>query len=240
MTMNFLQWDSDFFNKKIASVTVAYGEDEKEVITKIMTHSKDPDLVYINTPENYFFSDEILANRNILLVDNKIVYKKEPVNNPEIRLKPQIRIYTEKSVRPDLLTLALQSGEFSRFKIDPNFPPASFERLYSKWIENSVNGIYANTILTFEEAHKIDGMVTVLSDKTSDLIKIGLIAVDKATQKKGIGTALMAAVENYAIQQSIHNIEVTTQKANKTACSFYEKCNFSIKSINNIYHFWLK
>ena len=33
-------------------------------------------------------------------------------------------------------------------------------------------------------------------------------------------------------------IKVVTQLQNKSGCRLYEKCNFQIESITNIYHFW--
>lgn len=34
-------------------------------------------------------------------------------------------------------------------------------------------------------------------------------------------------------------IYFVTQKANKLACKFYEKNEFTIKSVENIYHIWI-
>ena len=42
-----------------------------------------------------------------------------------------------------------------------------------------------------------------------------------------------------AIELGLKNIEVPTQYDNKQACRFYEVCGFQVKSITNIYHFWL-
>ncbi len=53
------------------------------------------------------------------------------------------------------------------------------------------------------------------------------------------GKQLMNRTKQTAIELGLKYIEVPTQYDNKQACSFYEACGFQIKSITNIYHFWL-
>ncbi len=239
MTIDFLKWDSDFFKLKIASATLKPTDEELDIIAELKSYKNQYDLIYINTLGDYFLSEKILIDENIKLVDSKVIYFKD-INNEETHYKDPIILYSNKELDPDLCSLALQSGEYSRFKTDSNFPPGTFERFYTKWLENSINGIIADAILIFPEKDRIKGMVTVSIDKNSELLKIGLIAVDRSSQNQGIGKMLMQNVEKYATRQSIKNIEVATQLQNKQACSFYEKCGYSTKLITNIYHYWLK
>ena len=74
---------------------------------------------------------------------------------------------------------------------------------------------------------------------TADKGVIGLIAVSPLSQGKGYGHILNDACCNELIMRNINTIEVATQKDNKSACRFYEKCGFSVQSVTNIYHFWL-
>ena len=50
---------------------------------------------------------------------------------------------------------------------------------------------------------------------------------------------LINRTKQTAFELGLKNIEVPTQYDNKQACRFYEACGFQIKSITNIYHFWL-
>ena len=244
MIIEYLKWDSDFFEKRIASASVGPSERETEVIPEILSYKNRYDLVYINTPGDYFFLDEVLSSQNLLHVDSKLVYH-GVVENVKSDFDKQITVYSSKEVNPDLLSLSLQSGAYSRYKKDKNFTDNEFERLYTKWIENSINGSIADAIFVYREVYtdicedegKIIGMVTVSADKVSESAKIGLIAVDQSAQNKGVGSKLMDAVKTYASRCSLQNIEVATQLENKQACAFYEKCGLSIKSKTNIYHF---
>jgi ribosomal protein S18 acetylase RimI-like enzyme len=91
--------------------------------------------------------------------------------------------------------------------------------------------------LVYKKDKKILGMVTLkLNTETS---VIGLIAVDNAAQGMGIGQQLMAECERISIENNIKTIEVATQEFNQKAYHFYQKCGFSVKSRQYIYHFWL-
>ena len=53
------------------------------------------------------------------------------------------------------------------------------------------------------------------------------------------GKQLINRTKQTAFELGLKYIEVPTQYDNKQACRFYEACGFQIKSITNIYHFWL-
>lgn len=53
------------------------------------------------------------------------------------------------------------------------------------------------------------------------------------------GKQLINRTKQTAIELGLKYIEVPTQYDNKQACRFYEACGFQVKSITNIYHFWL-
>ena len=68
---------------------------------------------------------------------------------------------------------------------------------------------------------------------------IGLIAVNKEYRGLNIGKQLIQNAINYFNSISVTKLEVVTQGKNKQACLFYEKCNFKIKKIEYVFHFWL-
>ncbi len=127
---------------------------------------------------------------------------------------------------------------YSRFKIDPYFRNNEFERLYTEWIEKSVERRLANEVLIYNEGDELLGFITLaLREKTGS---IGLIAVDENQRGKAIGKKLIRAALAYFKDHKITTVEVVTQKANYAACRFYESCGFKIKSIVNIYHLWIR
>jgi len=233
LTIKYLTWDSDFFKKKIGQISV----DKSDCIENILKIAKNEDyqLIYAFGKGDFFVDNEILKQFNGHLADRKVLYEKtiETIKNEA----PFVSVYKNNELIPDLEELAYISGEFSRFKLDKNFEENDFYRMYKVWIENSVKRLIADYVFIAAENNSIKGMVTLKSDKEKG--HIGLIAVSPDTQGKGYGKALIAACENELLRKGICILEVPTQTDNIQACKFYEKSGFHVKSITNIYHFWL-
>ena len=225
-----LQWDSDFFSMRIGKIDIA-PNDFLDVYRKLTEASDYYDLIYV-------FVKKALQHRpkNVNLVDVKKVYAKFLSEVPVI--SDQVSIYTDTIPNDDLYRLALISGTCSRYNLDKQLPINSYERLYKRWIEQSVNGYMADKVLVHRSNRQIDGMVTV---RIKDgIASIGLIAVDKQIQGKGIGLKLINAVEHFLLTKtSVRILEVATQLNNVGACNFYKKCGFKIENEMYVYHWWL-
>ena len=226
-----LEWDSEFFKLKIGRLDLDSVEEFSEIIQKAEEMRHSYDLLYI-------FSEGILRQQfsNISLVDTKTIFTKQLVNRPKEII--DVSKYSDSVVTSDLYRLALISGKYSRFQLDKRFACNAYERLYSRWIEQSVAGKMANGVFVHSSDGKIDGMITMsINDKEASL---GLIAVDDAAQGRGIGTMLIRAVEAYLLNETlVTTLKVATQWENKAACHLYEKNGFEVESKTNIYHWWL-
>ena len=169
------------------------------------------------------------------MVDEKLIFISDFIssrnNNFElIHFNPSIHSFL------DLLSLVYSSGQKSRFKIDSNFRNKEFEKLYEKWINNSIDQNNSSTILIKIVDNKLAGF---LSYSLNGLfIKIELIAVDKDYQGMGIGTQLIEQLVKLAEINGKISIEVATQASNFSAIKLYEKNNFSLQSSSYIYHYW--
>lgn len=234
MKYEIIQWDSEFFGFKIARIDNFTTQQDFEQLLKQLKlqHIR---LVYSianpdNQPANQIFSQ--YAN----LVDQKTTYYQK-IEPKQYQLDPNIEKYNKSKVDPQLIDLAFQSGEYSRFKIDPKLPKGSFEKLYTKWIENSVKHQFDDEIYVYKTDNKIVGLLT-LKNK-NNIGTISLIGVDQRARGQNIGTKLINATFFHYSKIGIFDIEVVTQKQNQFACKFYEKNNFKIKKIENIYHLWL-
>jgi len=80
-------------------------------------------------------------------------------------------------------------------------------------------------------------MLTVKVD--GEIAKIGLVAISEKYRGQSIGNHLLNSCKYYLQQRGCKFLEVQTQKNNIGACKFYEKNDFKVKSIDNIYHCWL-
>lgn len=165
MMIQFLEWDSSFFERKIGRI-----ECDRLTMIKLDTFIKEKstqnyDLVYLFTNNIEKEVDNYLKNRGIHVIDHKVTY----AINGEFQASPEsdfIEPY-KGSLTNDLLNLAsvspeypLLSGHESRFKKDPLLNP-KFNLLYTQWIEESLSGQLADRVFVAKNAKRITGFVTV-------------------------------------------------------------------------------
>jgi dTDP-4-amino-4,6-dideoxy-D-galactose acyltransferase len=223
-----LSWDSDFFGYPVGQIEIL-KPDRYNVSTAIQD-SKKFTLVYVISPERIDFEVPELK-----LVDIKTRLSKR------IKNKPNCSFYniSEYGGEEDgqLKKLALESGAFSRFKVDSNFVHNEFEKLYLKWISDSINKIIADKIIVYKEPGSVCIGFVTLKFKIH-FSEIGLIAVDEKSRGKGIAKSLLTFTDGLTINAGCDRIEVVTQLENLPAMKLYEKAGFEIISKKYIYHLW--
>lgn len=239
MKFTHLPWDSDFFKIQIGKIEFDHDDKEDNLIAEIDKHA-NYDLLYIITPEHLVLS---LPDQEpkCILVDKKILFHRsiaQDTFNPDLVVDVAIDTYTDKNVNEELVDLAYQSGEYSRFRLDPKISNSKFEQLYKLWIENSVNRSIADHVYVARFEGKIVGMITIKNDR--DTATIGLFSVDQKMRGRKVGSALLNYSLVNAKQMGVEEVFVPTQVDNVLACKFYEKNKFKKHTITNIYHNWLK
>lgn len=231
MTIQALDWDSAFFRMRIARIDVFTQHDFEELLRCEYFLRKEYDLVYI-------FSGVKLDSfvDRMTLVDTRVVYRR----SLEVQhfLDTTIMRWGTPVVSSELLHLALLSGEYSRFRIDKSFPQGSYERLYTHWIQQSVNHTLATDVFCYmNKEQQPKGLITV--DIKGNNGFIGLVSVDEDYRQQGIASALIQYVINFLYHKQIKDVSVVTQFANRPACHLYEKNGFSLVSVTDIWHWWL-
>lgn len=221
-----LDWDSDFFGLNIGKLVLS-GEDD--LLKSDIDGLVDYDLVYIFA--NHGQNVPVVGSN---LVDCKVIYKKSISSNAEAI--SNVVAFSENKPSSDLYKLALQSGEYSRFRLDDKMPAGSYEKLYRRWMEQSVCKAMADVVLCYYDDGKIIGMVTVAVK--NNVGSIGLVAVDSSCRGAGIGSALLESVDSYLFEKGVGVVEVATQLDNAKACSWYEKNGYAVDLITDIYHWW--
>ena len=177
-----LPWDSDFFGMRIAKAYAASKEDIVVLSRQERDLRNHFDLVYL-------FSEPGLdiPFDGARLVDRKAVFSSADLGLSEAC--PAVVRWGSHERSDSLVSLALVSGKYSRFKTDPQFPAGSYERLYTRWIEQSVNGSIATDVFCYMKEGRPRGLLTL--DRREAINVIGLVAVDEDCQHQGIGTALL-------------------------------------------------
>lgn len=222
------EWDSDFFGISVGAIELSLNNEIK--ITEIRKAvAGEFDIVYIMS------KDPIKVDANIF-TDCKVEFK---------HLLPPINENTRSIILPYdgitnfelLLSLAWQSGEYSRFKLDSNFGIVNFKKLYEVWLAKSIDKKIADEVFV---AHDINGVVIgFMTLAIKDFYcEIGLLAVDKSARGKGTGKDLIQAAKLFALQNEVKEIRVATQECNLVAMNFYQSCGFEIFKRTYIGHYW--
>ena len=225
-----LLWDSDFFGMRIAKAIVSSEEDLVRLSRQENDLRSHFDLIYI-----FSGLDQPIPFKGARLVDEKAVFSTSDLKQSEAC--PAVKRWESLETPDSLISLALVSGKYSRFKTDRQFPAGSFERLYTCWIEQSVNGAIATDVFCYMDKDIPRGLLTL--DCHSGMDVIGLVAVDDKIQHQGIGTALIRHAVSYVHKHQGTRLSVATQLDNDPACRLYRKCGFSLESVTKIWHWWL-
>jgi dTDP-4-amino-4,6-dideoxy-D-galactose acyltransferase len=236
--IKLLEWDTEHFGYKIASVRPSKLEIKElhSLINELKTNNFKLAYCFVNP------SDEVSNNSLIsscgFISDEKVSFVMNIRQLENLIYSSNVCSYKSNFTSEKLKLLALQSGLYSRFKMDKKFVNNEYEKLYSEWINKSVNKEIADEILVYYIDEEEKGFVTLsMKNETGS---IGLIAVDEKERGHSIGKELMKAAFSTFKEKDIINIEVATQKANTRACEFYKSLGFEIGTVENIYHLWIR
>lgn len=216
-----LPWDSQLFGYRVGKVEVSQlGFDLLGFLEQALVFR----LVYVISEKPILSLPE-----NTILVDTKVTFEKAI---DEIDSLEGIEFF-EGELSEKLISLAFQSGNFSRFKTDERLSNKEFEKLYLKWLERDLK---TGKIIVHKIADEIVGMITLsFHDSFSS---IGLLAVDFNYRGKGIGDKLLKMAESISGSLGIKKINVQTQLKNSGAMRFYKQIGFEKTEEKFIYHYY--
>ena len=138
---------------------------------------------------------------------------------------------------PQLVSIAEELSEHSRFRLDPNFPADAGKRLYRVWIEKSLGG-YADRIVIARRDNRAVGFVTCRFEDGTGKLELVAVANDQCGQ--GYGAALVHEACNGLREQGVQRIDVVTQGHNVAAQRFYQGCGFRTFKVSTLYHAWFE
>ncbi len=231
-----LDFDSKLFGFPVAKIMPeCLTPAELEAILDYL-RGKDVHLAYWASASDDVISQQAAQAFGGFLADRKVTYQQSLT---EHRPEPTNAIaYPEGSPNQELVDLALDSGCYSRFRIDPKIPREIFTQLYQQWITNSTKHEIAKEVLVIHRDQKIVAMAT-LGDKQARG-DIGLLAVAQDYRGMGLGQQLLQAAKDWFFTHGYADCQVVTQQANLPACRLYERGGFKAELIENFYHFWLR
>lgn len=140
--------------------------------------------------------------------------------------------------RERLLQICLESGINSRYYRDPRMPREWYQKLYSTWLQNSLNGSVAYDIMLARLFGEIVGFVT-LEQKGPDTTSLALVGVAEGLRGRGIGSKMLAATLDYVVNKVGHRVvTVSTHGHNPALGRFYSRQGFRLAYRRFVYHVW--
>lgn len=219
-----LPWDSETFGFRVGRLPAAASDEE--LLAGLRQARNDRfRLLYLTVPHGRPLPPGFPAR----LVDRKTTFARPARSH----LPEPVPEYPQSPADSGMIALAHQAAQMSRFFVDPDFPRDKAEALYAIWIDRSTRREIAGAVFALGRS----GMITV--DVREGTGNIGLVAVAPEARRRGIGSALMRAGENWMAARGATRFTVVTQEDNAAACRLYRRFQYTVESVVDVYHAWL-
>jgi len=230
-----LAWDSTLFGFPVAAILQDQLQTGALEAIPAQLHAAGVRLAYVSVPATDVPTIQRLEALGGRLVDRKRRYRKQllsPAPMPETLESGMGHPCT-----PEFTALARSSGEYSRFRTDPNIPSGIFEALYDTWIRRSLAAEIAEEVLVQKSGPTPVGLVSLSVAQEEGVI--GLLAVGPAHRRQGVGRQLIVGAEAWCSARQVTTLAVVTQRDNSPACGLYTACGFELVSEEAVFHWWL-
>ena len=245
MTVSFLEWDSNFFNRAIAKIDI--GENEEVDFNQTIEGCKNQGYKLL-----YVFVD----SRNIAMkakavalwgtaINEKIILEKTDFvgESAEGKLNDKYSVANAATISKGsdfydrILALTIKAGAFSRFRLDPKLDTQKFVDMYTIWVNMLINDKDYRVIVV---KNNQDCVIGFLSYKTIEKgYKIDFMSIDESYKQMGIGKALLQKMYEEVIKGEFKYIVTEIHSANTGAFKFFISNDYTVTEAFEIYHLHL-
>lgn len=214
-------FDSGIFGFKAAKIVELGSKEVKNLIGDLIKNKVSYATVRVQS--NDFPLIHALESAGFVLVDGLISLSFD-LDSVKLKIESEIREAKDKDLQQlKKLTTNLYSG--TRITNDP-LTRARANNYYVKWIENSVKGEVADSVLIWKEGNEILGYVTL--QKKGSEGQIPLIGVSAKARGKGIASSLLNAALAKFKKWGVKKVNIDTQIGNIPALRAYQGVGFKI------------
>ena len=228
-----LDWDSRFFGLSIARALPSPVTPERCRAMLDWCRAEGVDCLYLLADDDTD-TDQLLQSASFRRVDERVTLEREltPEPNPFTADARPSRL----DDIPALRAIAAISHRDSRFYNDGSFDRERCDEFYRVWIENSCRG-WADHVVVAERNGAAVGYLTVHL-RGPDAGTLGLMGVDPASRRHGIGGHLLAGALAWLADRSVKRVSLATQGRNSASQGFFQNAGFRPISASVWYHRW--
>ena len=234
--IEFLKWDSDFFDIKVGKIELWRGSFDKAKFINLQ-EKEEYDLIYGFSNANqtpYGFWESLgfhLADCAVTLS-----MKFNPVQYRDIEYECCSNLSRED------INVCYEISEMiaplSRFYKEPAIGSELTKKMYRKWIDNALDGTFSDHLFVERIRGKIAGIQAIKTD--NNVGAVTLIGVREGFQRQGIGRKLWNQSAGYWSNYSskVNLVKVKFSIRNVSSFNFYIAIGFNtVESVNYIYHY---
>lgn len=227
--------DTDYFGLKSAKVVLKKACMFEQTQRELLGFLQDFEFVVITNRDNNPNNNQWLGKRTTaFLTDVNIQFHKNVVTTTKNSNSTRITDNFPGSLQ--ILQIAKNAFTISRFLNDPYLPAEKAKHIYADMTRNAF-GKEGRFFVTFQEKEITAGFLLFSFNRGKSSI-IELIAIDPNFAGKGIGRALLNAMEYYVAKEAVKTMKVGTQLNNTSAFNFYTSSGFNYFECSSIYHYW--
>jgi dTDP-4-amino-4,6-dideoxy-D-galactose acyltransferase len=234
----YLDWDSEFFGKRIARVVLLCLTEKSIANIEAWCDAHKIDCLYFLADSADQRTARLAQENGFRFVDVRVTLDVRSTNASgpgDSAAGITIRDAVEADMDA-LKELARRSHRDTRFCFDGNFPVPRCDELYETWIEKSCRG-WAKNVLVATNHGEVAGYISCHVPSAGSG-QVGLVAVNKEAQGMGVGRALVLNAIRWFSDEGVDSVSVVTQGRNVRAQRLYLRCGFSIRSVELWFHRW--
>jgi dTDP-4-amino-4,6-dideoxy-D-galactose acyltransferase len=252
-----LPWDTEFFGFSIARVNGDTLVDDQVADIQEWCRAEGVRCLYFLARSGDPATIRAVASHGFSLVDLRLTLERDASHSSSLSavgltspgIAPSLTgaggAPTSSPIRPvcpadmaALQAIAQSAHRDTRFFSDPHFPRPLATAFYSTWIKLECQGRAQRVFVATGDEDEALGYISCHLDASGAVGQIGLMAVNRTAQGRGLGKVLVQAALAWFADQGVNQVSVVTQGGNIPAQRLYQSCGFRSASLRLWFHKW--
>lgn len=240
----FLEWDTQFFGKRIARVNGNLLTPDALPALREWCAANQVACLYFLADSGDALTIRTTEEAGFRLQDVRLTFMMQrpaalpaalPADDPV-----QLRVSRPTDMNA-LRDTARHAYIHSRFYNDPRFTEEQCAALYDTWLMRSIDpdDHYADITFVADINAQPVGYVACHLNVPTQTGTIGLVGVAEQARGQQVGQKLVLHALRWFWEQGMMQVQVTTQGRNIAGQRLYQRCGFLTQSMFLWYHLWL-